>query len=197
MIGRAGVVETVGRAILGQLLLQIDGNAQQIAHGILVLDTIQAAKDDPPLSGLRSGIGGSHTGGKPSGQSLNVLRWRTRLSLGRHLAGLESVDHRGPMGAGGGVCEVGRQVIQPELPLGVVSTMTGDAMANQQRPELIVEALGVGRLLDTWRRRHDGRHVQQRQTDASPHSDPHAPPGHETSPPSTTCDRSRTTQRDL
>jgi hypothetical protein len=57
------------------------------------------------------------------------------------------------MCAGGGVSKVGRQVVEAELALGLDSAMTSDAMADQERPELIVEKLGVGRLLAAWLRR--------------------------------------------
>jgi hypothetical protein len=40
VIGRASIVETVGRAIRGQLILDADVDAEQVAHGILVLDAI-------------------------------------------------------------------------------------------------------------------------------------------------------------
>ena len=44
VIGRAGIVKAVSRSILGQLFFQVDVDAQQIAHRILVLDSIEPAE---------------------------------------------------------------------------------------------------------------------------------------------------------
>jgi hypothetical protein len=51
VIGRAGIVETVGRAIGRKLILDADVDAEQVAHGILALDAIQPAQDHSPLTG--------------------------------------------------------------------------------------------------------------------------------------------------
>jgi len=86
-------------------------------------------------------------------------------------------------------------VVDKNGTLGDGSAMTRDAEADQQRPELIVEQLGVSRRLDASRLRHGGRHVQQCQTDARPQSDPNTAPAHGISQPSPACDRSITNQR--
>jgi hypothetical protein len=81
-----------------------------------------------------------------------------------------------------GISKIWRQFVQPEIPFGFVSAMAIDAVARQQRPELIREYLGVGRLIIDCRRRCDACHDKQRQTSASQQFDRRAPRGHSLSP---------------
>jgi hypothetical protein len=178
MIRRPGVVEPVGGAILGQLLSQVRFDAEQVAHRVLVLDPIQTSEDHSSLRGLRGGQPGS----KPVDQGLDLLLPRTRLSPGRHVADEKPLDHGGPTRVVGGISEVRRQVVEPELSLWLVSAMTGRAMSNQDRPKLTLELLSVGRLLARRGRGHDGCCIQQHQSNAGPYSYPHARTRHRLSP---------------
>ena len=88
MVGRAGVVEAVGRAVLRQLVAEIDLDAEQVAKGVLVLDPVQAAQDHAPLGGPCGSLGSGHAAIKPIRQGSHFAGWRAGLLLGRHLARL-------------------------------------------------------------------------------------------------------------
>ncbi len=73
------------------------------------------------------------------------------------------------MRASGGIGEVNRQLIEPKLPLGFVTSMTGHAMADQERPEPIFKEPGVSRLVDAGRRAQSRHDFKQRQNATGTH----------------------------
>ena len=139
------------RAVRGQQLFQIDLDPEQVAHGVLVLDPVEPAQHDPPLGGPRVRFGGGHARGDPVGQRLDLLLRRTRLLLRRHLPLLEPLDHGGPTPcAGARPQSPASDVVQPEIPLGLLAAVTIHAVPRQQRPELLVERFVVARLVAVW-----------------------------------------------
>ena len=137
----ADVVETVRRGIHGQQLLQLDVHSQQIAHGVLVLDAVEPAESDLAPARLR----GFHRFVDPLDQGLDFVRRRARLSLGRHLAGLEALAHGQPALPAGrwdrrlaGRCEVRQQAIEAKVSLRLRRSVTFETIASDKGTYLLL-----------------------------------------------------------
>ena len=111
------VVETIRRGVRWQQISQIDLHAQQIAHGVRILGTIQPSHHHAAFlfAMLRLRFRRALT---------NPLHCGLQLSLGRawfvfgwHVAGLQLIEHREPVTTGFFVTEIHRETLQIELAL--------------------------------------------------------------------------------
>ena len=70
---------------------------------------------------------------EPGRHQLAVFLLESRCLLGRHVAELEPVDHVAPMVAIVALDEIGIELVDPQLPLGLFDAVTGVAMLLKER----------------------------------------------------------------
>ena len=137
------VVEAVGRGVRRQQVLQIDVDAQQVAHRVLVLGPVQAAQDHSALRGTPGGLRRCRPSADPVGQGLDVFRRRTGLLLRRHRARLDLLEHGQPPLAVGLVGKILREALQAEVALGLRPRVTGLTVLREKRPGRVGSGLGI------------------------------------------------------
>ena len=71
----------------------------------------------------------------PGRHQLPVFLPESRGLLGRHVAELEAIQHDKPMVAIVALDEIGIELVDPQLPLGLFDAVTGVAMLLEQRPD--------------------------------------------------------------
>jgi hypothetical protein len=134
------VVEAISRGIFWQHFLEFDVDIQQVANSILVLDAIEPAKNHAALAFFGHG----NSGIDPLGQKLNFLLGRSRLPLGRHLAGLDAFHRREPAITIGRNTEISRQIVETQVALGLRGTVTRYAVMSNERPTEVFSLASFG-----------------------------------------------------
>src|SRR5262249_50691402 len=110
-----------------------------ITDGVLILDTVQAAEDDPAPDVVRP----FRPPANPVGQSQNLfLRW-AGFRLRGHLARLDSLQHREPPLPGGRVGELRGEQVQVKISLWLLSSVTAQAVPDEKRTDLVGITPGV------------------------------------------------------
>ena len=120
------VVETVRRGVGRQQIGQIDLHAEQIAHGVRILGTIQPSHHHAAIACLCGRLP------DPRSQSLHLRGWRTRLVLRRHLTSLDLLHHAQPMPSRVCICESRLQRLQIETTLWLFPGVTFAAVLIQE-----------------------------------------------------------------
>jgi hypothetical protein len=132
--GLAGLVEAEGVGVLGQDLLQVEPRRlEEVAYGVLVLETVHAALDRATLRGDTRDILADQRRGQLLQVGRLLGRVRTGLLLGRHLAVGGPVEDLDPGLEGFRVGEVGLQRRQVEAALLSVGIVALDAVLLQER----------------------------------------------------------------
>ena len=125
------VAEAVLRlAVFGKPRPEFDRQAEQVLHRPLVLAARQPAEG--------RGLGFRQLGltvplRDPGRHQLPVFLPESRCLLGRHVAELEAVHHDEPIVAIVALDEIGIELVDPQLPLGLFDAVTGVAMLLEQR----------------------------------------------------------------
>jgi hypothetical protein len=90
---RADVVEAVHRAVERQFVAEINVDAEQVAHRIVVFGAVQPAENHPALGGTLRLLGRIIASADPCSQCGALLCPGTWLSHRRHLICLDALEH--------------------------------------------------------------------------------------------------------
>ncbi len=143
----ADVVEAVADVVGGEVVGRVEGDADEVADGVVVFGAVEAADGDPAgVLGAVGAIGLEHIGVEPGVNGVEFGLGRFRLALRRHHAAAEVLRHFFPdlrLGQDGGLVLEGVEV---EVAARFGAAVTPDAVFLDDRPHRVEGGLGGRRL---------------------------------------------------